>query len=117
LQHCETYHNAKESISLINFDHLLDNLQERVTTSNFLTTIEELKEILVETETIIKAPLPQQWEVAFERIIALPESPRAMLNFMHCPKGVHNGGQKTSCSGLAKALGPESALYGMTTYL
>jgi hypothetical protein len=88
-------------------------MQRDVDNMKFLTTDDELQEILGKVLSIIGAPLPQDWEVVFKWIQSLGGFPRAMLNMMHCPKNVSNGGQKTSWSGLAKAIGVESALFGI----
>jgi hypothetical protein len=113
LTYARPYHDTKEQIDLECFDALLTWMQNAVEEGNFLTRVEDLSWILNDVESTINTPLPQDWKFVLSRILDLEQRPRAYLNLMHCPKNVSNGGQKTTCSGIAKALGPESSLFGM----
>jgi hypothetical protein len=113
LDNCPKYHEEKDQISLEDFDDLIEKMQNNLDASRFITEPDDILGYFGYMESCINAPLPQDWKKALLRIVALGDRPRALLNLMHCPKDVSNGGQKTTCSGIAKAIGPEASLLGL----
>lgn len=113
MNNCALYHDGKSEISLDDFDDLLGRLSDRLEKSEYLLNLEDLGDnVLKPVEEIIGAPLSQDWNLTFSSIETLDEPPRALMNYLHCPKDVSNGGQKTSSTGIAKSVGVEGALCG-----
>jgi hypothetical protein len=117
LSNCPGYHENKERISLDDFDALLSSMQDRVNNGSVFQNIVDLQATLDRADTVILSPLPQDWSVAYREISTLDGPKRAYVNFMQCPKGTRNGCQKTSCSGLAKSVGTEAAMFGMIAHI
>lgn len=122
LEHAHVYHATKQNIDLNALESFLSDFERQVLDGCFVWDEEypeqAMDDLLVEVEGLIGAPLPQEWSRLFQDLKRREINGEyswidTYASQIHCPKGVSNAGQKTSATGLAKAVGTESALYGL----
>jgi hypothetical protein len=113
------YHRIKDDIDLEDFDDVIEELHELIKLGSIWETddpLAALQHLLDGLKEVIDVDLPQDW------LTLLPDLKSAgaehhpvdtNISFLHCPKGVSNGAEKTSSTGLAKCVGIESALHGI----
>lgn len=104
------------------FDGLLKYLEDEVITgdgniwNDYHDPIAKFSGVVGDVGDIVGVPLPGDWKKLARDLDPKGEDTEGVdtyVSFLHCPKDVSNGGQKTSATGLAKAVGTESALAGM----
>lgn len=120
LKNAVLYHQNKADIDLVSFDSLLNDLWRRVIIEKeFIWSHQspeiELDRVLKTVKEIIAADLPQDWQKLLDDLWTTAHGDFVDVKYeqLHCPKYTSNGGNKTSSTGIAKAVGTESALWGM----